>query len=233
MALQTTGAISLADIQTEFGGSNPIGLDEYYGVAGGIPASGAIDFADFYGTSSGPSRQLTGLHTVFEDPNQIVKARYIKEGYTWSNTLVQPESISGPVGSCSQPIILTDTTGTDFYELVMIVDNGWGKKPFDYVLYFEPLGNAPVRLGYTPVITSSVNGNPHHAQLGDPARSFLYDWLEISESYITEYTPDITPGLIQMGGSTFYDGTIQQLNVYHTEAVTFNRFVFNSNFYFV
>ena len=33
MALQTSGAISLADIQTEFGGSTPISISEYYGVA--------------------------------------------------------------------------------------------------------------------------------------------------------------------------------------------------------
>lgn len=52
MALQTSGAISLADIQSEFGGSNPIGLNEYYGASSGIPTSGAIDFADFYGKSN-------------------------------------------------------------------------------------------------------------------------------------------------------------------------------------
>lgn len=32
MALQTSGQISLGDIQTEFGGSNPIAISEYYGV---------------------------------------------------------------------------------------------------------------------------------------------------------------------------------------------------------
>ena len=53
MALQTSGAISLSDIQTEFGGSNPIALSEYYGVSGGIPASGEISIGDFYGASSG------------------------------------------------------------------------------------------------------------------------------------------------------------------------------------
>lgn len=53
MTLQSSGAISLADIQTEFGGSNPISLSEYYGVASGIPASGnPISIGDFYGKSS-------------------------------------------------------------------------------------------------------------------------------------------------------------------------------------
>lgn len=49
MTLQSSGPISLAQIQSEFGGSNPISLSEYYGVAQGVPTSGAISTQDFYG----------------------------------------------------------------------------------------------------------------------------------------------------------------------------------------
>lgn len=59
MALQASGPISLSDIQTEFGGTNPISLSEYYagGVyvpsgTGSIPSSGTISLSDFYGTSA-------------------------------------------------------------------------------------------------------------------------------------------------------------------------------------
>ena len=52
MALQTSGAISLANIQSEFGGSNPISISEYYGAASGIPTSGTISFSNFYGASA-------------------------------------------------------------------------------------------------------------------------------------------------------------------------------------
>ena len=52
MALQSSGAISLANVQSEFGGSNPISITEYYGRAGGIPGSGTISLSDFYGKSS-------------------------------------------------------------------------------------------------------------------------------------------------------------------------------------
>ncbi len=54
MVLQSSGAISLANLQTEFGGANPIGLNEYYtsgyasGVTG-IPTSGQISLNQFYG----------------------------------------------------------------------------------------------------------------------------------------------------------------------------------------
>ena len=57
MVLQSSGAISLYNIQTEFGGSTPISMSEYYGAASGIPSSGAISFSNFYGKSapsSGP-----------------------------------------------------------------------------------------------------------------------------------------------------------------------------------
>ena len=58
MTLPVSGALSLADIQTEFGGSNPVGLDEYY--RGGayvtanntsVPTSGAISVSNFYGAT--------------------------------------------------------------------------------------------------------------------------------------------------------------------------------------
>lgn len=61
MALQTSGPISLQDIQNEFGGGNPINISEYY--RGGtyvpnsttnsnIPTGGVIKLSDFYGGSN-------------------------------------------------------------------------------------------------------------------------------------------------------------------------------------
>ena len=52
MTLQSSGPISLANVQTEFGGSNPISISEYYGVASGVPSSGTISLSNFYGKSS-------------------------------------------------------------------------------------------------------------------------------------------------------------------------------------
>jgi hypothetical protein len=52
MALQTTGAISFGNIQTEFGGSSPIRMSEYYGedsVTGNLPSSGLIRMSNFRG----------------------------------------------------------------------------------------------------------------------------------------------------------------------------------------
>jgi hypothetical protein len=59
MALPSSGAISFSQIQTEFGGTNPISLSEYYNTTSGlglgisstssIPSSGAIAVSNFYG----------------------------------------------------------------------------------------------------------------------------------------------------------------------------------------
>lgn len=63
MTLPTTGALSINDIATEFGGSTPHSLSEYYaggglvpagttGTYGAVPSSGAITIQNFYGTSN-------------------------------------------------------------------------------------------------------------------------------------------------------------------------------------
>lgn len=91
MTLQSTGPISLGDIQGEFGGASPVSLSNYF--RGGpnvpnhdntlpIPTSGAISLTDFYGTSVDPPqtiltaeitgsqngfRRLTGIGSIVPD----------------------------------------------------------------------------------------------------------------------------------------------------------------------
>ena len=52
MALPSSGAISIAQIAGEFGGTAPHSLSEFYGVASGIPTSGTISLSHFYGKSN-------------------------------------------------------------------------------------------------------------------------------------------------------------------------------------
>lgn len=44
MVMQASGAITMAQVQAEFGGTNPISLNEYYGAAPGIPTSDLLAF---------------------------------------------------------------------------------------------------------------------------------------------------------------------------------------------
>lgn len=90
MALHTSGSISLNQVQTEFGGSNPIGINEYYSADPiRLPASGLIDLEDFYGTSVRTTRIVCSA-------NNDTYARY---GYSKSNGYFYFVSESGQSGS--------------------------------------------------------------------------------------------------------------------------------------
>jgi len=52
MAMQASGQIKLSEIAAEWGEVAPYSLSDFYAAAAGVPASGAIKFADFYGKSA-------------------------------------------------------------------------------------------------------------------------------------------------------------------------------------
>lgn len=104
MALQSSGTISLSQVQTEFGGANPIGMSEYYaggvnvpgstsGVNGAVPASGTISMSKFYGTSDvsfNPSGGTSAGTAVFlYDSNSLSATVTItcNQSATWNWTL--------------------------------------------------------------------------------------------------------------------------------------------------
>lgn len=89
MAIQSSGAVSLSEVQSEFTGSNPISLSEYYrnGVyvpsgATAIPASGAIAISDFYGASN-----LYAFAIAANTRNADVRALAIADGWDQSTPL--------------------------------------------------------------------------------------------------------------------------------------------------
>ena len=78
MALPSSGQISLNDIATEFGGTAPHALSEYYG-DGNAPASGEIQIgADFYGTSA----VTYLLNTTMTVGTRVIKTGLDQDGYT-------------------------------------------------------------------------------------------------------------------------------------------------------
>jgi len=85
VTLQSNGQMTFTDIQTEFGGSNPISLDEYYGAASGIPSSGAISMNQFYGKSN--------AHTITVGAYGTGSGCNKSYGYTSSNSTSPPWAI--------------------------------------------------------------------------------------------------------------------------------------------
>jgi hypothetical protein len=124
MTLPTSGPLSLSNIQTEFGGSNPISLSEYYaggglvppgttGTNGAVPTSGAISINNFYGTSNIPPLSVTadsvsgfdsgpsnsGFVTTSTSPNTTPSGGVGPYTYAWTN--ISTESGTTPNVSSS------------------------------------------------------------------------------------------------------------------------------------
>ena len=94
MTLQASGAISLANVQTEFGGSAPTSISEYYRGGGivplvdgsaNIPGSGTISLSDFYGADGDADVVFTypyGRYNGFQTTDSSPGASYIRNGVT-------------------------------------------------------------------------------------------------------------------------------------------------------
>lgn len=90
MTIVSSGAISLGSIQTEYSGSDPIGINEYYRGAGyvashqrntAIPTSGTIAVGNFYGT-----QKLFSSDTY--TPTQYQTTSFISGGGGYTNYLI-------------------------------------------------------------------------------------------------------------------------------------------------
>ena len=107
MTLPTTGALSLNDIQTEFGGNNPISLSEYYaggglvatgisGTNGPVPSSGAISISNFYGTNAGILGQTFANLTNFSTNFTVSDVTSNINNTAWNGSIFLSLSFSVP-----------------------------------------------------------------------------------------------------------------------------------------
>lgn len=81
MTLPSSPPLSMAQIATEFGGSLPHSISEYYGVAAGVPSSGTLSFTDFLGKSAViPGQQLFTSSGSFVVPAGVVLIKAVAIG---------------------------------------------------------------------------------------------------------------------------------------------------------
>ena len=125
MALPSSGTITLAQVQTEFGGSNPISLSEYY--RGGayvtsnntsVPTSGAIALSDFYGAVSQFSFTIGSNQT-----NADLRTLAIAAGWNQNALLVATISAGIYISSNTTSTAALTVTGS-FPNGVQLVNNG-------------------------------------------------------------------------------------------------------------
>ena len=107
---KTSGALALTEIQTEFGGSNPVGMSEYYGdgdyVPDGttdgddnaIPESGAISVSHFYDTSNATYIATSGGSEATSGDYRLVT-------FTSSGTLGFTAASGGPSNTVDYLIV--------------------------------------------------------------------------------------------------------------------------------
>ena len=104
MALQSSGQIKLSEIATEFGGTAPHSMSEYYAGGtnvpsgtGSIPTSGEIQLAaDFYGTSA-----VTYLaNTTVNSGTAVIKSGCQHNGYS-STGAHATSGVYGSIGSAA------------------------------------------------------------------------------------------------------------------------------------
>ena len=106
MALQSSGAVKLSEIQTEFTGSNPISMSEYYRGAGyvtgnntTVPTSGAISVSNFYGTKREFAFTITTSYTTTQDLRTLAIAAGWDEAAPVVATIASGVTIQGAAGA--------------------------------------------------------------------------------------------------------------------------------------
>ena len=124
MALQGSGQISLANIQTEFGGSNPISLNEYYRNGlyvtsnnTGVPTSGVISLSQFYSTTAQFSFTISSNYSTPQDLRTLALAA----GWDGTDYLVVTNSA---IISSNTTASAALTISGSFPNGVLLINNG-------------------------------------------------------------------------------------------------------------
>lgn len=126
MALPSSGPLSLNDIQTEFGGANPISLSEYYRGGAyttsnntGVPTSGAISIGNFYGAIRQFSFTISSNQT-----NANLRTLAVNAGWDQSAPVVATISAGVYISSNSTSTPALTISGS-FPNGVSLVNNGF------------------------------------------------------------------------------------------------------------
>lgn len=162
MALPSSGQIDLYSIASEFGKATNMGA--LYGVAPGVPTSGQISFANFYGKSSGLASATITVGSQYDYMSGIASV-----GYSQSFG-----SISPTVFSITNSNFLalyrfgspSSSTGT----VVLIVqgnksNSGWSTMNIDSVSFSRTsatftANSSQSRWSWTGASTSTFTNNP-------------------------------------------------------------------------
>jgi hypothetical protein len=156
MALPSSGVLTLNDIQTEFGGTNPIDLSDYYrggglvpdsGPNSGIPTSGVISVSDFYGAANLLSLDFTVQGATVDRGNGTFTGVSIGTANASRMVILQGGPISGGLITAPTSVTIGGITA------------GLVRNTNNYVAY------AKVPTGTTATIVISGSSSPFTTQI--------------------------------------------------------------------
>lgn len=183
MAIVNTGTVSLADIQTEFGGTPPTEMEEYYrGLEvpdalenQGVPTSGTISLSDFYG-----SQNITYLINLSFDttPTSVVIGSVeLQQGFNSSAAISIPDYVSDVsvvvVGGGGGGAAAKGTSGGSVSSNAP--GGGGGALAWANDISVNPLLNYYVGVG-TGGTGGIYNSNSSGSVLGNPGGSSYVNW---------------------------------------------------------
>lgn len=217
MALQTSGAISFADIQTEFGGSNPIGINEYYKNGAYVPTTvtntitgtasnmsytesfsgttsygGGSNFWRYYEVGAGPLPTINSSTSFFE------QQWYPDQAWTSGATWVDVTFTLDQAGTYTAKEIGYLTWDTSRYTDLYINGVFTNKIPCHGSYTFTTTGPATIRL-YCYMNTTNNYQSHYIRVIGNSGSD---DRTLIVEETVNTNVP--TSGVIQM--DDFYGG---------------------------
>ena len=179
MTLQTSGTITLAQIQSEHGGSNPIGMNELY--RGGsnvqnhnntdgtnnptaIPTSGTISMSQFYGSSNNAT--VTSNSTATMSVGTATSTEKFPSSYAGYNATSSGMSGGvGAIGSASDNT-MKGSNGTEYTIKAVYTSTGIANFCFIHVIgnygttvFSNQFGYNNIKWGGTTIGTGGGTGN--------------------------------------------------------------------------
>jgi hypothetical protein len=195
MAIPASGPLSMTTIQTEFGGTAPISLNEYYaggsfvpagtsGTFGAVPSSGTISIRNFYGTTNLLPRAIFagGQNATFSSEIYYVNPSTLGNAVLFGY-LTAPGYGNGGCGSSTRGVFFN---GGNFDR----------RNTIDYVT-FATTGNA------TTFGDMGLEGGSSSNACNSPTRGVIRTFSNVAQPYIYKYVTIATTGnSIMFGLST-------------------------------
>ena len=150
--------ISLGNIQVEYGGTDPIGINEYYG-QGSAPASGQISLGDFHQTTGSGTAAVT--NNLLYELDARNSTSWSGSGTTWYDTTSNSYDFTlynGPTGGTNS--VVFDGTN-DYAEISHASWMPQGTNPWsiEIYIYVHSWQVGSFNSNYRPIVTKTSPSN--------------------------------------------------------------------------